>query len=916
MLLSLAGIAQPGSLDITFSDDGKQTTGFQLPSVKTNDQALSIAIQTDGKIVVAGFSENSFTVARFNETGTLDNTFNLTGKASVNFGGNVAHAHSVAIQKDGKIVIAGYTYTSSGSNYDFAVARFNTDGTPDKTFSEDGKLTTDFNTPYGTHDEANSVAIQTDGKIVVAGFTGTTNSVYLFAIARYNSDGVLDNTFNDDGELFSGFRFVGGNAIAHSVAIQKDGKIVASGMIDNNVGVARYTTDGTLDNTFDGNGALSTDFGSTDAGFSAAIQDDGKIIVAGTSNNNFVLARYNTNGSLDNTFSGDGKLTTDFSGTDGSNSVAIQPDGKIIAAGYSNMDFAIVRYNADGTLDNTFSADGKLVTDIRGTPDYAHSVAVQANGKIVAAGSSYNSSDNDFAIVRYNADGSLDNTFSSNGELTTDIGGAYIAANDNGAAVLVKSNGKIVVAGTSSTSGTNAKSELAIVQYKSNGKPDNNFGFQGKVLGEFEGGNFVARTAAVQTDGKIIVGGYFDIAGKHDFALVRYNADGSLDKTFSSDGFVTTKISLIGPDHCQALGIQPDGKIVAAGSSQDCLLGSTFCKPDFAVVRYNADGTLDNFFSLDGKLTTDFASNADVINSVALQQDGKIVVAGYTYTGSHFDMAVARYNANGDPDNTFSGDGKLTTDFSSFDDFAQCVKIQADGKIVVGGYSGKTSVKDNDFALVRYNTNGTLDNLFSSDGKQTTTISGTSTDFCLSLAIEPGGNIIAGGYYINAQQQADFALVRYLSNGAGDNTFGTSSKVITDFASTNDFGTSIAIGSDGKLVMAGHSNNDFAVARYNLAAAAFTNMAAIKKEMHHTAVDVLPNPFSSKASVLFTLDKDALVIIELLDATGTKIKTITNERLLKGNHQIELSKGILTAGIYFLRIVKDKEVLTKKVVIE
>jgi uncharacterized delta-60 repeat protein len=370
------------------------------------------------------------------------------------------------------------------------------------------------------------------------------------------------------------------------------------------------------------------------------------------------------------------------------------------------------------------------------------------------------------------------------------------------------------VVGTSFISGSTGS--ISIVQYKANGSVDNTFGFQGKVLGEFEGGKFSANAVAIQSNGKIIVGGYFD-HGKIDFALVRYNANGSLDKTFSQDGFVTTAISLSGVDKCWSIIVQPDGKILAAGSAG----GTAINFSDFAVVRYNANGTLDNFFSLDGKQTTDFATNTDEARSIAIQPDGKIVVAGYTYNGTSYDFAVARYNTNGDPDNTFSTDGRQNTNFSNNNDYGMSMKIQVDGKIVVGGYSGKDSVKDNDFAIVRYNSNGTPDNTFSSDGKQLTTIDGVSADYCTSIIIEPGGKIIAGGYYLNSFLQFDFALVRYLSDGTPDNSFGVNSKTATDFAGTIDYGTSMAIGGDGKLVMAGYSNNDFAVARYNLTAIAF-----------------------------------------------------------------------------------------------
>ncbi len=925
LLISLPGMAQPGSLDLTFSGDGKTTTGFMLPSGTLSDGAYSVAIQRDGKIVVAGYSDDAgnydFALVRYNANGTLDNTFNLDGKVTTDFAGHGEEAYSIAIQRDGKIVVAGTSY--NGANYDFALARYNVDGTLDNTFSGDGKLTTDFGS---SNDEAHSVAIQGDGKIVVAGYSYSNSNGEVFKhdfeVARYNINGTLDNTFSGDGKLTTDI--AGTFDGASSLAIQVDGKIVAAGESNDsrhyNIAVIRYNADGTLDNTFSGDGKQTTSFGLTaDYANSVAVQANGKIVVAGESykdgSSDFALVRYNSNGSLDNTFSGDGMLTTAIeSGNDEAHSVAIQGDGKIVAVGFSASDFAAVRYNVDGSLDNTFSGDGMLTTIIGSSSD-AYAVAIQGDSKIVAAGASY-SNEGDFAVVRYNNNGTTDNSFASDGKIVTNIGGPDIAATDNSFAVAVKSSNKIVLAGTSSLSGSDSKSDLALVQYNTDGTIDNSFGFQGKVLGEFEGGKFAANAVAIQPDDKIIVGGYF-FNTKSYFALVRYNANGSLDATFDQDGIVTTNISGVGTDICHSIVVQPDGKILAAGFTQSCLNG---CNTDFALVRYNTNGSLDNTFSGDGMLTTDFSSPTDVINSVALQPDGKIVVVGYTNNGSNNDIAIARYNADGTLDNTFSGDGKLTTGFGrNYDDYGQCVKIQADGKIIAGGYSGKTLVKDNDFVLVRYNTNGTLDNTFNSVGSVITTINGTSADYCTSIILEASGKIIAGGYYINAQGHADFALSRYLSNGKLDNTFGAASIVTTDFAFTDDYGTATAIGGDGKLVMAGYSNNDFAVARYNLAAApaaTFTKAVTASEVTQPSSVEVFPNPFFSKAIITYTVEKDAAVTIDLVDAGGRKIRTAAHERASKGIHRIELNRENLAAGIYFLRIAKDTEVMTKKIIIE
>jgi uncharacterized delta-60 repeat protein len=394
--------AQPGTLDDTFGTDGKVITAFGMGG----DYVSSVAIQLDGRIVVAGNTDNGtdrdFALAQYNTDGTLDNSFSADGKVTTGFGTANDIGWSVAIQPDGRIVVAGNT--DNGTDRDFALARYNTDGTLDNSFSVDGKVTTDFGTG---NDYGQSVAIQPDGKIVVAGFTdnGTDND---FALAKYNSDGALDNDFGVDGKVTTVFGT--GEDRGQSVAIQPDGKTVVAGYTDNGTdrdfALARYNTDGSLDNSFGVGGRVTTDIGTNfDTGTSVAIQPDGRIVLVGYaingSDNDFALARYNTAGTLDNSFGVNGIVTTDFGGLNQGLSVALQQDGKIVVAGRVGGDFALARYNTDGTLDNSFSTDGHVTTDFGTGNDYGQSVAIQPDGRIVIAGYVYISAESDFALARY-----------------------------------------------------------------------------------------------------------------------------------------------------------------------------------------------------------------------------------------------------------------------------------------------------------------------------------------------------------------------------------------------------------------------------------------------------------------------------------------------------------------------------------
>ncbi len=291
-------------------------------------------------------------------------------------------------------------------------------GALDGTFGTGGKVTTDF---AGDMDEAHGVVVQADGKFVAAGVAKTSRSQD-FALARYNPDGTLDGTFGTGGKVTTDFN--GGDDAAFAVVLQPDGKIVAAGVAktsrSQDFALARYNPNGSLDGTFGTGGKVTTDFaGDDDAAFAVALQPDGKIVAAGGAkasyrSQDFALARYNPNGGLDTTFGTGGKVTTDFAGdTDEAHGVVVQLDGKIVAAGVANtsraQDFALARYNPDGGLDTTFGTGGKVTTDFAGGDDAAFAVALQPDGKIVAAGgadaggsrSSYRGSGEDFALARY-----------------------------------------------------------------------------------------------------------------------------------------------------------------------------------------------------------------------------------------------------------------------------------------------------------------------------------------------------------------------------------------------------------------------------------------------------------------------------------------------------------------------------------
>ncbi|HKQ78922.1 MAG TPA: SBBP repeat-containing protein [Blastocatellia bacterium] len=397
-------------------------------------------------------------------------------------------------------------------------------------------------------------------------------------------------------------------------------------------------------------------------------------------------------GALDAIFVADGK--TNFSNSnDTALSVAAQRDGKIVVAGQAftgaGADFALARYNSDGSLDAGFGVDGKVTTDFAGSDDQARSVAVQQDGKIVVAGSVNLSAGLDFGLARYNSDGTLDVSFGVGGKITTDFAGSNDA--DLAFSVAVQQDGRIVVAGR-------AGNDFGLARYNSDGALDTSFGVGGKVTTDFAGSADEAHSVALQQNGKIVVVGVASTNTGKDFALARYNSDGAFDASFGAGGKITTDFAGA-EDEAYSIALQQNGKIVVVGRTLNGGIGAV---ADFALARYNEDGSIDAGFGAGGKVATDFAGSNDFALSVALQQNGKIVVAGYaSNSGSGSDFALARYNEDGALDPGFGAGGKVTTDFGAFDDIAFSVALQHDGKIVVAGRTSTVGAGA-DFALARY----------------------------------------------------------------------------------------------------------------------------------------------------------------------------------------------------------------------
>ena len=400
----------------------------------------------------------------------------------------------------------------------YTIQKSQNSGPLDTTFGVNGFVTTDA----GSEAWIKSIAVQPDGKIVAIGSAYITGSpVYL--LERYNADGSPDKTFG-----WAGGFLTGPGGYGDAIAIQPDGKILASGASDDGVALVRYKPNGAPDTSFGVNGTVITQNG----GFNTAIivQPNGQILLSGDYKDDFVVARYNSNGSPDKSFGVNGKALTDFGGAvDRSSAMLLQPDGKIILAGASNnMGFALARYNANGSPDTSFGNGGKLITNISKN-SIADDLALQPDGKIVAAG------ENDVTglvvLARYNPNGSLDKTFGVAGILNTKI-----SADMDGNSLALQPDGRLMVSGDNYAG--SAPDAFVLARYKSNGALDTTFGANGVAI-TYIGDASWAGDTAFQPDGKLIVAGGSSTSGYHYLALARYNVDYQvMTSAASQDGWV------------------------------------------------------------------------------------------------------------------------------------------------------------------------------------------------------------------------------------------------------------------------------------------------------------------------------------------------------------------------------------------
>lgn len=443
-----------------------------------------------------------------------------------------------------------------------------------------------------------------------------------------------------------------------------------------------------------------------------SLQLNGKIALIGSCDNGesfnanfaFCAARYNSDGALDTSFGGGGPLITRLtaSGSNTASAAAFQTDGKLVVAGSCSrsngigQDFCMLRHNVDGSLDPTFGVNGKVIAPITAQTDQVHALAIQSDEKIVTAGSCGGLSTPDFCVARFNKDGSLDETFGTDGKVLTSfsVNGAEVAS-----ALAIQSDGKLVLAGRCANAGSFSY-HFCAARLQLNGALDPTFGSAGKLVLLLGGPNDTdLRSLALQPDGKMVLTGQCGDVGA-PICVVRLNADGSIDANFGVGGKAVSIMTNAGSSNATASGvsIQSDGRILVAGTCGD------YGFYDFCAMRLNPDGVHDLSFGNAGKVFTPVSVNSsDVSSAIALQPDGRILVGGYCGNGSGNDFCLVRYE--GGPSGyrqcsmDIDGDGAVLATTDSL--IHARISIGMRGDSVVAGISFALNARRTSWASIR-----------------------------------------------------------------------------------------------------------------------------------------------------------------------------------------------------------------------
>ena len=852
LLVFTFGHAQDGTVDATFNPND---IGFGFGKGTTN-RVVKTVTQSDGKILMAVAEAypiyNGKTIKaiiRLNPDGTVDESFRLN---TLNIVGGV---EAIALAPDNKIYIGGYLSTIGGVNVK-GFARLNANGTLDTSFNSGG---VGFSlTPQGsqTVPVIHDIVVQPNGKIIVGGVFDHYNGVGRNDIVRINSDGSIDTSF----DIGSGMHSLASQYVSR-LLLQDDGKIIATGTFDSYNGVSRnkivrINPDGSLDSSF----VVDSNYAPISV-YQMDAQSDGKIVFAGTiaKNSNgtrYNMFRMNTDGRVDTTFQ-----MNEYSFLESNNlvySLQVVENDKVLIGGdfikyHNNTLNRLARLNSDGSLDFSFN-NGSGVDRIPSSSPTAQvqTIELQSNGKILVGGSFYSVNNIErYGIIRLESNRIPDESFNRG-----------TGANDIIFATDVQSDGKILAGGSFGV--FNGQFNKRLVRLHENGSIDTSFnigsGFD--ITSNYEAGKSNIQAIKVQPDGKILVGGFFNIFnGNSVNGLVRLNPDGSLDNTFNPASINFTSIAII-----RCFAIQPDGKILIGGSFTISDNGVT----KKHVTRLNPDGTLDTSFVSEG-ITMGYGT----INDIAIQPDGKMIFVGqFSFYNNQSRTSLVRVTPDGVRDPSF------TQLYYPNNKTLYTVNVLQNGNILVGGdFTNADNNADADKLMIL---NGT-------DGEINTTFPGATDLSVRTVNIQQDGKFMVGG---NDSNNVEHNLKRFNPNGTTD----TSLNNLT-FNNISSYGSTIFSSNlltNGKMIVAGSFYRCDSLGRNGIARIINDEALSVNEHTLANNIVVYPNPVNDimnlKIHSSITVNQ-----VRVFDMFGKVVIALTDNF-----ENIKLNR--LSNGVYIVKV--------------
>ncbi len=878
-------------LDPTFGKSGYATASI-FPS---DDSGTDLVLQSDGKAVVVGRagvdSVAQFVALRFWADGSPDLSFQWNSKTLLEMGNGPAVAQAVVLDAAGNIVMAGYA-TQTGDER-FALARLLPDGNPDLSFGTAGRLFTDFG---AAKEQANAVVIQPDGRIIAAGFTGAGRKAE-YALARYLPNGTLDPAFGVGGKVVTPIDTL--SDIIWDLALQSDGKIVVCGSSAD---------------------PMSFNFPA-----------------------DFVMVRYNTDGSLDQNFGTKGIQRIDVLGdNDVPRAIKIYPSGRMLVAGFATesprIKVVLIRLRSNGALDNFFGTGGGISSlDVTTYGNFCQDLDFATDGKILLTGMAENVDFRDVFVMRLSENGIVDNTFGQNGKVLRSL----TPKDDNAYAISVRPDGKILIAGDT-RAGDAFTGNMALFQFNPDGTDDTNFGQNGSLHTDVSTSLELAHSILVQPDNSLMLAGSAtNEEGREDALLLKMKQDGNLDKNYATEGVKVYQFST-GRDVLHKIVRQGDGKIMAAGITGDRA----------TVFRFGTDGIPDPSFGTNGRVLPNLPPPSHY-RDIYLQNDGKCVVAGYEGGFVGQSGIIMRFLPNGKIDSTFGSAGKLALAVGS-----EVVKLQplSNNELLALVNRPGPNTAAAAFYVYRLKNNGEIDVSFATNGVYASEAAQTGR----SLALGKNGSILVAGASLDKN-----LVVKLLENGSADVSFGPKGARIFGKSPIEAL-TDIGIQPDQRIVVTGHTTQPglalqegFLVYRLNpdgspdgswgqdgrialrgetanaltqdaagnwYAAGSINNgersdVLAVRllrgtylgvldgaANNHATQIQVFPNPIADILNVKYDLIENQEVTIQLYDLNGRLVHVFCSaEKRESGQHTERLAfPSGLSAGTYMLQLSTTK----------